>query len=480
MSLRAFPSILTRDRTRTLTLLGLGVSALLVLVSCRPRPDESPPPASPQAAVEPRERLEWQRETLIADYLRVGKRSGTWDAAATNLLEIFARERSRQTNAPVPPPPAYHDALDAVRGAGCPDPLVNYIVIRHRFGLPDSPTPEVVEAYRAVAEEMEASGYAPVRKFYATLRASRVLKAQAGTNTPPEVNQLRRRAVGHLRSMARDKETPPDELYEAGRDFMDALFRNNELLERLLTPLESDLFEGRPEHPALLLLRGEYEIRRAWYVRGSGYADTVTTEGWEGFSRHLNVADRSLTRAWELRPEVGRSACKMITVCMGLGKPRAEMEQWFQRAITADPADYDACSAKLYYLEPKWHGSDEEMIEFGRECVRSETWNGRVPLILVDAHESLSKYFREPAAKKAYWLRKGVWPDLQASFEKFFKLYPEASSWRHNYALYAFRCEAWDTLNTQLPLLGEVNYSYFGGREAYEQMVEEAKAHAKP
>ena len=149
---------------------------------------------------------------------------------------------------------------------------------------------------------------------------------------------------------------------------------------------------------------------------------------------------------------------------------------WFRRAMETDPNNYDACYRKLSYLEPKWHGSTEAMLEFGRECLASEKWGGRVPLILVDAHDALARY-AEKANRAAYWKQPGVWPDLKASFEKFFKLYPKAVSWRHNYARCAYWCEQWEDLNEQLKLMGPINYAYFGGETEYEKMVALAKEH---
>ena len=55
-------------------------------------------------------------------------------------------------------------------------------------------------------------------------------------------------------------------------------------------------------------------------------------------------------------------------------------------------------------------------------------------------------------------------------------LNPEEIGWRHNYALYAYRAEQWDDLNRQLPLLGEINYEFFGGKAQYENMVRFARA----
>ena len=50
--------------------------------------------------------------------------------------------------------------------------------------------------------------------------------------------------------------------------------------------------------------------------------------------------------------------------------------------------------------------------------------------------------------------------------------------WRKNYALYAYRAEQWDELNRQLPLLGEINYEFFGGKDQYDKMVRRAHEHA--
>jgi hypothetical protein len=155
------------------------------------------------------------------------------------------------------------------------------------------------------------------------------------------------------------------------------------------------------------------------------------------------------------------------------------MEQWFQRAMALDPSDAVACSRKRYYLEPKWYGSAPEMLSFAHECVDSKVWRGRVPLTLVDAHESLARYIKDPKEREAYWKRAVVWKDIKNAFERFFTLNPDAQAYRHNYAKYAYRCEQWDDLNTQLKLLGEINYDYFGGKEAFEKMVRLAKEHAR-
>jgi hypothetical protein len=204
----------------------------------------------------------------------------------------------------------------------------------------------------------------------------------------------------------------------------------------------------------------------------------VTANGRKLFEERLAEAEKALDKAWKLNPKDERIACQMITIELGQGRSRSRMEMWFKRATDLNPNYWDAFEAKLYYLEPKWYGSQEDMLEFGRECVDSKKWGGHVPLILKEAHEKIVKYV-PPKEQPGYWKRPEVWKDINAAFEKFFKLNPEEIGWRHNYALYAYKAEQWDVLNREIPLLGEINYEFFGGKDEYEKMVRVAKEHAK-
>jgi hypothetical protein len=150
------------------------------------------------------------------------------------------------------------------------------------------------------------------------------------------------------------------------------------------------------------------------------------------------------------------------------------MELWFGRAMALDPAGYDAARAKAWYLQPKWHGSEDETIAFGRECVKSTEWKGRVPLILWQAHTMLADD-RASGLKDAHWTRPGVWADVRDSFERFFELNPQATGWRHNYALYAFKCGAFDQFLDLVPQLGRIHHAFFGGETRFQEMIAEAE-----
>jgi hypothetical protein len=80
--------------------------------------------------------------------------------------------------------------------------------------------------------------------------------------------------------------------------------------------------------------------------------------------------------------------------------------------------------------------------------------------------------------KSNYWKLPDVWPDIEAAFERFFELNPDAIGYYHNYAWYAYRSEQWNKLNELIPKLGPVNYKYFGGEDEFNKMLRLAKEHA--
>jgi hypothetical protein len=225
------------------------------------------------------------------------------------------------------------------------------------------------------------------------------------------------------------------------------------------------------------LIKGRAHTEMAWHARGNDYAYAVTDEGWRLFEKNLDVAATALEQAWKLNPKDVRIPLAMMTVELGQGKGRERLELWFQRAMTIDPDNTAACQSKEYYLEPKWHGSPVEMLAFGRACVQSNQWGGKVPLTLVHAHEALAGYLDE-SERTNYWKRPEVWPDIKSAFEKYLAGHKDDTVERQKYALFASRCEQWAEFQRQLPLLGDVDYSLFGGRRAFNQLVREANQHS--
>jgi len=110
--------------------------------------------------------------------------------------------------------------------------------------------------------------------------------------------------------------------------------------------------------------KGLLHINMAWRYRGGGYANSVSDDKWKKFHGSLKIAEEALTKAYNLNPEFFVAPSEMITVALGLSYPRQKMEIWFTRAIDAHSEDEAPYKRKLLYLQPKWHGSVKELLDF--------------------------------------------------------------------------------------------------------------------
>jgi hypothetical protein len=460
---------------RSLIWIGSCVASFLIVAGCK-KTDASktlPSEAGPST------RLDWNLKTLVDAYQKAGHTNPKWDEQARSALTEFARNRSRSTAPNEASRLIISNNCAAAVETGCDDPMVRYLYNRYcQTGSKQA----LADALCKGAQEMEQSSYPSIRKFYAWQRASQqiIVAYGYGTNIPPEVRRLPvwQDAQANLQATLSDLTMPPEEVYDCCHDFLDEWKGSPEHYDALYHAMEKGFPENWKKSPMMMLLKGEAYIEMAWHARGGGYANTVTSNGWKLFGQRLTVAEKALTNAWQLNPNEPRIAVKMITVELGQGLGRDRMDLWFHRAMALDPNDYDACNAKLWYLEPKWYGSVEDMLAFGRECVHNKQWGGHVPLILMDAHLAVQKDFTDDSSKAAYWKQPEFWLDLKNAFDRFFELNPEETSWYHNYAWYAYQAGQWDALNALISKLGPINYDYFGGKDKFETMVALAKEHA--
>ncbi len=128
------------------------------------------------------------------------------------------------------------------------------------------------------------------------------------------------------------------------------------------------------------MLLGRRRIKLAWIFRGSGWANSVTNDGWRLFAVHLRQARRLFLEAWEVDPECSEPLVDLITVTMAQGGIARESPRfWFNQAVATDLDNMAAYSQVLYARMPRWGGSHAEILEIGRKCLASERYDTEVP-----------------------------------------------------------------------------------------------------
>ncbi|MGB8352736.1 MAG: hypothetical protein WCD79_02520 [Chthoniobacteraceae bacterium] len=152
-------------------------------------------------------------------------------------------------------------------------------------------------------------------------------------------------------------------------------------------------------------------IKEAWDARGSGWANTVTAQGWKTFADDIAFARARLVKSWELNPKDPGAATAMITVTMAESEEKETMRKWFDRAVVAQ-MDYNPAYKKLLYgLYPRWLGSHEEMLRFGLECMQNGRYDTSVPYQYVVAVLEISK---DSDDKETIFRQPEVYKNLQA------------------------------------------------------------------
>jgi hypothetical protein len=420
--------------------------------------------------------FEYNLKTSLQSYDSIGRRNPKWDAEARQVLKTFALVRAWTNGTTVELVSELRTNLSRLEELQCDDPLIRYVCWRFGSGKHRS-AKEYTTAIEQIASALQESGYPEIRKFYATYWYRKSLQESEANN--PEKAFLLEKADFFLAKALDDKSMGQREADQACEALMAGAWCSDPTRWTIYRALEPALTNRWNDASFALLAKGRAYLCHAWMARGAGFANTVTDTGWKSFAERLDVADEALETAWKLNPTDPRICLEMIRVELGQGHGRARMEMWFQRGMSLAPASYDLCYEKMWYLRPRWYGSTQDMIDFGRQCTTNSNWKGDVRLMLADAHYDVASDIQDKVQRTAYWLQPDVWKDIHFTFEEFFKLYPDAVGYRHNYARYAAWCGKWDEFERQIKQFPSTNYAYFGGLDRFNLLVQTAEDNLK-
>jgi len=240
-----------------------------------------------------------------------------------------------------------------------------------------------------------------------------------------------------------------EQVYSAGAGLLCACQNDEKTLNLAIAEIDEIFNENDPTNPVKLALDGQYFVNAAWCARGSGWGDTVTDKGSQKFTEFLAKADDILEAAYAKYPAEGEMARTMIDVELGQGQGRDRMEKWFQRAIKVNPDDYAAYKAKEWYLQPRWYGSVEDIISFGKECVKTGNWAAKIPMIFPTGIAEASD--QDPTL----YSRDDIWQPLEIVYREYLSRYPDSVNYRTFFAKHAYDGGHKDIAREQFKILGD-------------------------
>ena len=107
---------------------------------------------------------------------------------------------------------------------------------------------------------------------------------------------------------------------------------------------------------AAVLALTDAMIGYGWKARGTGFADTVTPEGWRLLHERTASVDDLLADIGHRVPRTPDWYCAMIDAGRMEGWDRERVDAPFEEAVALEPTYLHVYSAMARYLMPRWHG----------------------------------------------------------------------------------------------------------------------------
>lgn len=188
-----------------------------------------------------------------------------------------------------------------------------------------------------------------------------------------------------------------------------------------------------PDSPLPLLAEARYWSDYANNARGSGYARTVTPEGWRLFKERLEKSESLMESIHSSAKDWPQWYWQMIRVQSLLQRPQETINQTFLEGVKNHPNALPIYTEMAYFLEPKWGGS----------------WSA-VDKIAALATQHISRESPNVTYTRVYWATGGLsspqallsdtkvsWTKMRQGFIELLNLYPDSSYIGNNFLVYA-------------------------------------------
>lgn len=377
------------------------------------------------------DKKKWRKEMLIDNYNKYGTQSPLWDSKVqyflTDVVELIEGSWNRELVEDL------KSTSSKLMAVGCSDPFIVYL---HGYLLYQSGEKEKAESFVHKGLTMlENSNYPKMFIYYAANRLA-IIEEELNKEAE-EIHSQKLKYFAWAMSTA-DMDFPNGQKRLITEDFYSVWngisFETKEWLFNYLNKITTTSDPWIVE-----IIKGNYYIKKAWEIRGSGVASTVTKEGWKGFKEELGKAKESLTKAYELHPEYPEAASLMIGVSMGLSDSAGE-RMWFDRAVEAQMDYIPAYNNMLYAMLPRWGGSYEKMYAFGLECLNTKRFDTDVPWKFLTVIWDIGKELED--WKDAYG-NPGVYENIQQLLEGL--LNEPTRKYGRNYYQTVYGIVAWAT-----------------------------------
>jgi hypothetical protein len=394
-----------------------------------------------EADVQKRQR-EFGIRQWLEGYEQRGDRSEACDADAVEFLKTWiARNDEKQQDTNSLTTAQWSDKL--ANDPACTDPLILTIAGDNSVELH-----EKARRLQRALDGFENSRHLAYPRFYAMAGLASTLRQLSSQDM--RIRSVEASALNQLRKAFADGSILPGDQAEIADILVNGWGRNF-FYEYRTAVCDLVRDSGSSYKWLSLVLDGEYELDEAWKARGGGYVNTVTPQGWQGFNTHLEAARESLTKAWNLRPDLALAPERMIYVSLGQSGIE-DMRLWFDRTVAAQIDDPRAWSDLRWGLRPRWYGDLDSMRALGITALNTRRFDTDVPHKFIDVVSDMESEMELAPGTHIYG-RGDIWPELQQMYEGYLAEPSQASrryGWQSSYAVVAYLAGKYDVSRKQL------------------------------
>jgi len=215
--------------------------------------------------------------------------------------------------------------------------------------------------------------------------------------------------------------------------FYESLLPSGEELEdqwQAHEQMHKDWVAARPESVTAHLAHAEFLVNYAWKARGSGYANTVTDEGFKLMTKRLGEAHQILVGAHKLKDKDPMLFETAMGVALGEGWEPGVYGDLVNDAHQFEPKCWVYDTSRAYSLLPRWYGEKGDWEAFAdKAAARPDGLGAEVyARIVIKLFSFYDNIFRDTKAS---------WPKTREGLQIMLKKYPKSVELQHRAALLA-------------------------------------------
>jgi hypothetical protein len=124
---------------------------------------------------------------------------------------------------------------------------------------------------------------------------------------------------------------------------------------------------ARPQSAAARIALADAYMGWGWKARGTGYANTVSDEGWQLYNDRQALAASVLVDAAKLKDKSPYWFSVMAYVALAQGWSKSQAKELLDAAIAFEPRYYHAYRQYANFLLPKWYGEEGDAQAFAEQ-----------------------------------------------------------------------------------------------------------------